>query len=77
MWIGATYYDGYVPLPSAEQSWQDFGYHLFDLVYEGAYPTAKAWGIYWVFFILEAVMFVTWFPLSLPPNDETFIETSC
>lgn len=56
MWIGATYYDGHFPTPDAGQSWGDFAHHLAHLVYEGAYPTAKAWAIYWVFFIFEALM---------------------
>jgi delta24(24(1))-sterol reductase len=57
MWIGATYYDGMLPLPDASQTWTDFGRHLCQLVYEGAYPSAKAWVIFWSFFILEAVMY--------------------
>jgi delta24(24(1))-sterol reductase len=57
MWIGATYYDGHLPLPLEGQSWTDFGQHLCSLVYQGAYPTAKAWTIYWVFFIFEAIMY--------------------
>ncbi|XP_044719843.1 ergosterol biosynthesis ERG4/ERG24 family domain-containing protein [Hirsutella rhossiliensis] len=57
MWIGATYYHGHLPLPEANQSWADFGRHLVHLVHEGAYPTAKAWAIYWTFFILEALMY--------------------
>jgi delta24(24(1))-sterol reductase len=56
MWIGATYYNGQFPTPDAEQSWGDFARHLARLVYEGAYPSAKAWAIYWVFFIFEALM---------------------
>jgi delta24(24(1))-sterol reductase len=56
MWIGATYYDGQLPMPDAGQSWGDFARHLAHLVYEGAYPTAKAWAVYWVFFIFEALM---------------------
>lgn len=57
MWIGATYYDGQFPMPMPSQTWSDFGRHLLQLVYEGAYPTRKAWAIYWVFFILEALMY--------------------
>lgn len=57
MWIGATYYDGKLPLPTDSQSWSEFGQHLCHLVYEGAFPTAKAWSIFWVFFIVEAVMY--------------------
>lgn len=58
MWIGATYYDGHLPMPDSDQTWGDFTNHLAHLVYEGAYPTAKAWTIYWVFFLLEALMYV-------------------
>ena len=58
MWIGAVYYDGQLPKPDANQTWTDFAYHLASLVYEGAYPTAKAWSIYWIFFVFEAVMYV-------------------
>lgn len=56
MWIGATYYDGHFPTPDAGQSWGDFARHLAHLVYKGAYPTAKAWAVYWIFFIFEALM---------------------
>lgn len=57
MWIGAVYYNGQFPKPTADQTWRDFACHLAGLVYEGAYPTAKAWSIYWAFFIFEAVMY--------------------
>ncbi|RMJ28578.1 hypothetical protein PHISP_00538 [Aspergillus sp. HF37] len=57
MWIGATYYDGRLPMPEPDQTWAGFGRHLFQLVCDGAYPTAKAWVIYWTFFVLEAVMY--------------------
>ncbi|KAL7953208.1 ergosterol biosynthesis ERG4/ERG24 [Trichoderma compactum] len=57
MWIGATYYDGNLPYPESNQSWLEFGQHLCQLVNLGAYPTAKAWAIYWIFFVVEAVMY--------------------
>lgn len=57
MWIGATYYDGMLPLPAANQTWADFVMFLCKLVYEEAYPTGKAWAIYWTFFIMEAIMY--------------------
>nr|KMM63758.1 Delta(24(24(1)))-sterol reductase [Coccidioides posadasii RMSCC 3488] len=57
MWIGATYYNGHLPLPDDNQTWREFVGHLLDLVYEGAYPTAKAWAIYWTFFVFEAIMY--------------------
>lgn len=56
MWVGATYYDGQFPMPEADQTWGDFARHLAILVYDGAYPTAKAWAVYWTFFIFEALM---------------------
>lgn len=59
MWIGATYYDGHPPIPDANQSWREFAHHLAHLVYKGAYPTPKAWAIYWTFFIFEALMSVS------------------
>lgn len=62
MWIGATYYNGKFPLPAADQTWVEFGCHLADLVYEGAYPTAKAWAVFWTFFLAEAVMYVVNIP---------------
>lgn len=57
MWIGATYYDGKPPLPAAGQSLSDFGRHLANLVYTGAYPHAKAWAMYWIFFVFEGACY--------------------
>lgn len=58
MWIGATYYGGQFPVPDADQTWGDFALHLAHVVYEGAYPTAKAWAVYWTFFVFQAFMSV-------------------
>jgi delta24(24(1))-sterol reductase len=58
MWIGATYYDGHVPLPAEGQSTGDFLRHLCQLVYNGAFPSLKAWAIYWTFFIFEALCYL-------------------
>lgn len=58
MWIGATYYDGKLPLPENGQSWLDFGRHLGYLVYTGAFPHLRAWRIYWTYFIFEAACYV-------------------
>ncbi|KAI1851124.1 hypothetical protein JX266_003789 [Neoarthrinium moseri] len=57
MWIGATYYDGKLPLPAQGQSLSEFGNHLVDLVYTGAFPSLRAWRIYWVFYIFEALCY--------------------
>ena len=57
MWVGATYYDGKFPTRAPGQSWEDFASHLFNLVYTGAFPHAKAWTIYWVFLVFEAACY--------------------
>ncbi|KAM5452148.1 C-24(28) sterol reductase [Microsporum audouinii] len=58
MWIGATYYDGALPTPSEGQPTTDFLLHLVNLVYTGAFPSLKAWTIYWGFFIFEALAYM-------------------
>lgn len=58
MWIGATYYDGKPPTPAKGESFQDFLRHMGNLVYTGAFPTMKAWTIYWVFFVFEMACYV-------------------
>ena len=58
MWIGATYYNGKLPLPKKGQSISEFGEHLFNLAYTGAFPSLKAWTIYWTFFIFEALCYI-------------------
>lgn len=57
MWIGATYYDGKFPTPKDGQSWSDFAQHFFNLVYSGAFPSLRAWQIYWTFFIFEGTCY--------------------
>ena len=58
MWLGATYYDGHLPMPDQEESLSHFVHHLMQLVYEGAFPTAKAWIIYWTFLVFEAACYL-------------------
>lgn len=58
MWIGATYYDGAFPRPADGQNMTDFVAHLGHLVYEGAFPSLKAWTIYWVFFVFEGLCYL-------------------
>lgn len=58
MWIGATYYDGKFPTPTAGQSVGDFMKHLFNLAYTGSFPHRKAWAIYWVFFVFEGLLYL-------------------
>ncbi|KAL6918545.1 hypothetical protein FSST1_010040 [Fusarium sambucinum] len=57
MWIGATHYAGKLPLPKEDQSWGEFGRHLVELIYMDAYPSLRAWRIYWTFFIFEAICY--------------------
>ncbi len=59
MWIGATYYDGKLPLPEEGQSFVDFLKHLGNLVYTGAFPHLRAWRIYWVYYVFEAICYLT------------------
>ena len=58
MWIGATYYDGHFPLPAQGENYSDFARHLASLVYHGAFPSIKAWTMYWVFFVFEAACYL-------------------
>jgi Delta24(24(1))-sterol reductase len=57
MWIGATYYDGKLPLPQQGQTIGDFIKDLGNMVYEGAFPSLKAWAIYWTFFVSEMAFY--------------------
>ncbi|KAF4125671.1 Delta24(24(1))-sterol reductase [Geosmithia morbida] len=57
MWVGATYYDGRFPSRSEGQTWPEFGQHLFNLVYTGAFPHAKAWAWYWSYLIFEGACY--------------------
>lgn len=57
MWIGATYYNGKLPKPSDGQSFVDFVKHMGTLAYEGAYPSSRAWKIYWSFFLFEGALY--------------------
>lgn len=57
MWIGATYYDGKVPSRAPNQTWLEFGSHLVNLVYTGAFPHTKAWLWYWSYLIFEGACY--------------------
>ena len=59
MWIGATYYNGKLPLPAPGQSWTDFAKHMQHLVYTGAFPHLRAWRIYWTYYILSAACYIS------------------
>ena len=58
MWIGATYYDGHPPLPKQGESQLHFLRHLADLVYSGAFPSLKAWIIYWGFLVFQGICYL-------------------
>lgn len=57
MWIGATFYDGKFPTPAPGQSFVEFGQAMGRLVYEHAFPSLKAWEIYWIFFLVEGAFY--------------------
>jgi delta24(24(1))-sterol reductase len=57
MWIGATYYDGKFPTPREGETMGDFVRGLGRMVYFGAWPSAKAWAMYWTFFIFEGALY--------------------
>ncbi|EPE30115.1 hypothetical protein GLAREA_12838 [Glarea lozoyensis ATCC 20868] len=57
MWIGATFYDGKLPLPRSQQSITEFVSSLGSLVYEEAFPSFRAWKIYWSFIVFEAACY--------------------
>lgn len=58
MWIGATYYDGHLPLPERGQSKLDFLRELGKLIYRGAFPTLEAWIIYWGFLLFQVACYM-------------------
>jgi len=59
MWLGATYFDGKLPARSdASQSLSSFVLELVNLCYVGAFPSLKAWGIYWTFFSMQCFFYL-------------------
>ncbi|KAI9889612.1 MAG: C-24(28) sterol reductase [Vezdaea aestivalis] len=58
MWIGTTYYKGKFPTPKDGEGVVDFVRHLGRLTYDGAFPSLKAWAIYWGFFAIEVVFYL-------------------
>ena len=57
MWLGAAHYGGGIPW-EPEMSWLQYIHHLVSLVYQNAFPTGKAWLIYWTFVLAQAFMYV-------------------
>lgn len=58
MWIGATYYDGQLPTREKNQNMVQFIVAMGNLVYNGAFPSLKAWLMYWIFFAFEAACYL-------------------
>lgn len=57
MWIGATFYDGKFPKPTNGQTFFEFAQHLKDIIYMHAFPSLRAWTIYWGFLIVQAALY--------------------
>lgn len=58
MWIGATYYDGHFPTTLPGESFTTFLSRMGHIIYTGAFPSLRAWAIYWTFFLFEAVCYL-------------------
>ncbi|KAH7116881.1 ergosterol biosynthesis ERG4/ERG24 [Dendryphion nanum] len=58
MWIGAIFYDGQIPKPTKDESFIDFLKHMWFLVTTEAYPTKRAWCIYWSFGLAQMTFYV-------------------
>lgn len=58
MWIGATYNDGKPPAPESGEKFSDFVKRMASLAYEGAFPSPKAWAMYWIFFVVEGAFYL-------------------
>ena len=58
MWIGATYYNGNFPIPSNGEAFLEFVKRMGSMVYIGAFPSMKAWAMYWTFLIFEGFCYI-------------------
>ena len=58
MWIGATYYDGHFPVPLTGESFATFLRRNGQIIYTGAFPSLRAWALYWTFFLFELVCYL-------------------
>lgn len=59
LWLSATHYDGHFATPDRHESYWMFTSKLIGYVYNNAFPTPKAWAIYWTFLLLQAAFYVT------------------
>ncbi|ORY19711.1 hypothetical protein BCR34DRAFT_620737 [Clohesyomyces aquaticus] len=58
MWIGATFYGGKFPTPADDQSYVEFFQHLWNIVKTEAYPSHRAWSIYWYFGLVQMAFYM-------------------
>ncbi|KAF2867249.1 ergosterol biosynthesis ERG4/ERG24 [Massariosphaeria phaeospora] len=58
MWIGTTFYDGKFPRPAEGESWKAFFGHMVTLIKTEAFPTNKAWQIYWFFGLVQMAFYM-------------------
>ena len=58
LWISATFYDGHLATPQGS-SYREFIETLYRHVYESAFPSVKAWTIYWTFIAIQAAFYLT------------------
>jgi delta24(24(1))-sterol reductase len=58
MWIGAVFYDGQIPKPGKNESFTIFVQYLWFLIKNEAYPTRRAWFIYWSFGFTQLAFYV-------------------
>ena len=82
MWIGATYFDGHFPTPKKDEGLFHFVLVLVNLVYTGAFPSLKAWAIYWGFLLFQAACYlllpgVTAYGKPLPHDGGKQLEYYC
>lgn len=82
MWICYKHNDCQFLLPAKDEPVPDFLKKLAGYVYEGAFPTLRAWKIEWGFLLFQAFNYVTW-PgvwrrgLPIPQNDNKGLVYYC
>ncbi|KAI5819076.1 ergosterol biosynthesis ERG4/ERG24 [Pyronema omphalodes] len=58
MWIGQAYYNSQLPWPEPGQPIVDFVKDLYVKATICAYPTLKAWFVYWAFLAYQCVLYI-------------------
>ena len=58
MYLGAYHFDGLFPYPQTGESWPALLRREISLIATSAFPTARAWIIYWGFLAFEAVAYL-------------------